>query len=130
MKNYILDTHTFLWFLNADEQLSPQAKKIIQDIEVKKFISIASIWEICIKLNLGKLKIDVNLSQLKNEILVNDFELLPLDFEHIISLSTLENHHKDPFDRIIISQSIVEKLIIISKDSHFKLYQTASVLWD
>ena len=122
MKNYLLDTHTFLWFLNGDDQLSPKANNIIQDISIIKFISIASICEICIKLNLGKLKISFTLAQLKNEILKSGFEILPLDFEQIITLSTLENHHRDPFDRIIISQSIVEKLTIISKDSHFKSY--------
>ena len=129
MKSYLLDTHTFLWFLNDDEQLSSQAKKIIQNIEGKKFISIASIWEICIKLNLGKLKINVSLNQLKSEILNNGFNLLPLDFEHIINLTTLENHHKDPFDRIIISQAISEKLTIISRDNNFKLYQQIKVVW-
>jgi len=129
VKSYLLDTHTFLWFLNDDEQLSSQAKKIIQNIEGKKFISIASIWEICIKLNLGKLKINVSLNQLKSEILNNGFNLLPLDFEHIINLTTLENHHKDPFDRIIISQAISEKLTIISRDNNFKLYQQIKVVW-
>ena len=129
MKNYLLDTHTFLWFLNGDDQLSPKANNIIQDISIIKFISIASICEICIKLNLGKLKINVTLAQLKNEILKCGFEILPLDFEHIIALSTLENHHRDPFDRIIISQSLVENLIIISKDSHSTSYQNANVFW-
>ena len=108
MKNLLLDTHTFLWFLNGDIQLSEKSRLIIEDTKNLKFISIASIWEISIKLSLGKLHLDFKLGELKNEILKNNFEILPLDFEHIIHLSTLPNFHKDPFVRIIISQAIVE----------------------
>lgn len=129
MKNLLLDTHTFLWFLNGDIQLSEKSRLIIEDTKNLKFISIASIWEISIKLSLGKLHLDFKLGELKNEILKNNFEILPLDFEHIIHLSTLPNFHKDPFDRIIISQAIVENLEIISKDSNFKSYKEVKVIW-
>ena len=127
--NYLLDTHTFLWFLEGSNNLSVKARVSIENTENIKFISIASIWEVAIKLNLGKLKLDIKLEDLKEEILKNNFEILPLDFEHIIELSNLEEIHKDPFDRLIISQAISEKLTIISKDSNFSLYSRVKLFW-
>lgn len=126
--NYLLDTHTFLWFLEGNENLSDDARFAIENPENNSFISIASIWEIAIKLNLGKLRLDIKLEELKSEILRNDFEILPLDFEHIIGLSNLEAIHKDPFDRIIISQAIYEKCTIISRDLNFNLYKNLDLL--
>lgn len=81
--NLLLDTHTFLWFLEGSQNLSSSAKTAIQNQNNTSFISIASIWEIAIKLGLGKLKLDTGLDELKSEILTNGFEILPLDFEHI-----------------------------------------------
>ena len=87
------------------------------------------MWEIAIKISVGKLKLDVKVEDLKTEILKNKFEILPLDFEHIIELSRLEENHKDPFDSLIISQAISEKLTIISKDSNFSLYIGVKLYW-
>lgn len=109
--NYLLDTHTFLWFLEGNERLLNKAKSIIENSKNTSFISIASVWEIAIKMSLGKLKLDVSLEDLKSEILKNNFEILSLDFEHILELNKLEEIHKDPFDRIIISQAIFENYI-------------------
>lgn len=125
----ILDTHTFLWFLEGNANLSAKARKAIEDPGNTKFISIASLWEIAIKLNLGKLTMSIKLSDLKLEILKNNFEILSLDFEHILQLSKLENKHKDPFDRIIISQAISEKCAVISRDTNFPLYKKLKVIW-
>lgn len=72
---------------------------------------------------------EVELEEIKNEIIKNEFEILSLDFEHILELTKLESYHKDPFDRILISQAISEKLIIISKDSNFKYYQNLEICW-
>ena len=129
MKNSILDNQTFLWYLSGDEMLSKKAKSLIENPINSKFISIASIWEISIKLNLKKLKLGISLENLKNKITLNGFEILPLDFEHIIKLSSLENYHKDPFDRIIIAQAIYEGFEIISKDNNFEYYKEIKVLW-
>ncbi len=129
MRRFLLDTHTFLWFLAGNDQLSKSAVTHIEDLQTVKYISIASLWEIAIKSSLGKLTLTCSFENLKEAIVNNGFEILPLDFEHIISLTTLENHHKDPFDRIIISQSISENLTIISRDSNFKLYQEIKVIW-
>lgn len=127
--NYLLDTHTFLWFLEGSRSLSKKARMTIENPENNSYISIASIWEIAIKISLGKLKLDFELEDLKTEILRNSFEILPLDFEHFIELSRLEENHRDPFDRIIISQAISERLSVISKDSNFKLYKNLMLYW-
>jgi len=104
--NYLLDTHTFLWFFEGNTNLSKKAKTIIENPKNINFVSIASIWEVAIKTKLGKIKLGISLEDLKTEILKNNIEILPLDFEHIIELSTLDDLHRDPFDRIIISQAI------------------------
>jgi PIN domain nuclease of toxin-antitoxin system len=127
--NYLLDTHTFLWFLEGNSNLSNKARLVIENSVNTNYISIASIWELAIKMSLGKLKLDVSIEELKAEILKNNFEILPLDFEHIIELSKLEDIHKDPFDRIIISQAISERHTIITKDSNFKLYKKVKIYW-
>lgn len=118
----------FLWFLNGDTQLSIKAKKSIQDSKQTKFISIASIWEIAIKLNLKKLTLKLSLEDLKQEVVKNGFEILPLDFDHIIGLQHLKEIHKDPFDRIIIAQAISENLCIITKDKNFDHYPV-KIIW-
>lgn len=127
--NYLLDTHTFLWFLEGSPNLSISAKSAIEDSQSFNFKSIASIWEIAIKIKLGKLKLGVNLEELKSEILKNGFEILPLDFEHLLELSRLQEIHKDLFDRILISQAISEKFTLISKDTNFRLYANLKLVW-
>lgn len=125
----LLDTHTFLWFLEGNQNLSQKARTTIEDSKNINFISIASIWKVAIKMSLGKLKLDIILEDLKSEIVKNNFEILPLDFEHIIELSNLEEFHKEPFDRIIISQAISEKYTINSRDSNFKKCKKAKLIW-
>ena len=126
---YLLDTHTFLWFLEGNESLSEKARDVVSNPKNKTFISIASLWEIGIKISLGKLKLDIKLDELKLEIIKNEFEILPLDFEHIIELSRLDWVHRDPFDRILICQARIEKLTLISKDNNFKKYNKLKILW-
>jgi PIN domain nuclease of toxin-antitoxin system len=126
---YLLDTHSFLWFINGDEQLSRKAQNAIADPDAIKYISIASFWEIAIKLNLGKLNLDMAYQDLRQQVITNGFEILPITFEHTIELSSLELHHRDPFDRIIIAQAITENLIIISKDGIFGKYNKLQLLW-
>ena len=127
--NYLIDTHTFLWYLEGNSNLSKKARSIISDPQNQILISIASIWEIGIKIALGKLIIDVDLEVLKREIIKNQMEILPLDFEHIKELVNLEQLHKDPFDRILICQSKAEKLSIITKDSNFFNYKNIECVW-
>jgi PIN domain nuclease of toxin-antitoxin system len=126
---YLLDTHAFLWFINGDEQISQKAKDAISDPDAIKYISIISLWEIAIKLNLGKLKLDFPFEDLRKQVTLNGFDLLPLTFEHTLELTNLDLHHRDPFDRIIISQALAEGLTLISKDGNFEKYSDLRLLW-
>ena len=124
----LLDTHTFLWFLGGSSELSKQARTFIENPEHEKYISIASFWEIAIKNSLGKLTLDVPFAELKTEVIKNSFQILPITFQDTLQLTTLPFHHRDPFDRIIISQAIGNKLMLVSCDSNFSSYDV-NLLW-
>ena len=126
---YLLDTHTLLWFENGNKLLSKNVKNIIVNSPDKKYISIASLWEIAIKVNLSKLQLHISFKELIKEIEKNNFIILPVETKHLFILSELKLHHNDPFDRIIISQAKSENLIILTKDTLFKKYKI-SLLWN
>jgi PIN domain nuclease of toxin-antitoxin system len=125
---FLLDTHTFIWFINGDDLLPAKIVDRIKNVENKCFISIASIWEIAIKKSLNKLELKSGFDNINKFLIETDIEILPLTFGHIQSLNYLDFYHRDPFDRIIIAQSITEALTIITKDEHFKQYK-CEVLW-
>ncbi len=116
-----------IWFLNGDEKLSDKAKSAIEDTKNSKIVSIASIWEIAIKLSIEKFKFAKGFKHFLDMVEDNGFEILPITFEHAIELSTLEFIHRDPFDRLLISQCIVDKLIIITKDINIKRYKIKTI---
>ncbi len=118
----LLDTHAFLWFITGDKQLSDNALAKIKNPDKKCFISIASIWEIVIKYSLDKLEIKGGFQTVENFLENNDIELLPINLKHTKNLLKLEQHHRDPFDRMIISQAITEKLMNVTKDKYFEAY--------
>ena len=120
--NVLLDTHTMIWFFEGADELSPTALKAIENDGNICFVSIASIWEIAIKLSIEKLKMKVPFEKLSYLIWENSFELIPIRFEHTKELISMPYHHKDPFDRLIISQSIIEEMPVVSKDMNFKQY--------
>ncbi len=124
----LLDTHSFLWFIGGNSQLSEKAKETIMDTRIIKYVSIVSLWEIAIKTGIDKLKLEIPFSDLKKEIQLNGFEILPIDFEHLQELTQLDFHHKDPFDRLIIAQAAKEKMPIITKDENFQNYNV-DILW-
>jgi PIN domain nuclease of toxin-antitoxin system len=125
----LLDTHTMLWFFWDDSRLSEYAKATIEDPENRKFVSIASCWEIAIKAGLGKLELEEPSSSfLLREIARNNFELLPITLEHATSVETLPQHHRDPFDRLLIAQANMEGLTLISADAIFQQYDV-KCLW-
>lgn len=123
MKN-LLDTHTFLWFVSGNDKLSIKVRKIIQDKQSENYISIASLWEISIKVKLGKLKINGSFESMIDDIITNDFKILPINFAHITQNFHYDFYHKDPFDRIIVAQAEVENMTILSKDTIFDKYFT------
>lgn len=114
--NLLIDTHVLIWFLNGDSQLSEKARNAIEDTGNNKIVSIASIWEISIKVSLKRLRFPHGLKQFLSLIEENGFEILPISFEHTIILSDLEFIHRDPFDRLLIAQCLSENLTIITRD--------------
>ena len=118
----LLDTHAFIWFVENDANLPIKLKTQIEDTDNEIFISIVSLWEIAIKTSLGKLEMAIDLPTIINKIEENGFVILPIFPEHTVCVASLPFHHKDPFDRILIAQTIVEKLKIISKDGIFDSY--------
>jgi len=119
---FLLDTHTFLWFCEGSPFLSPKVKSIIENTENDNFISFASVWEISIKTSQGKLNIDQGFESILNDILNYNIKILPIHFVHCLAQNNLPFHHKDPFDRMLISQALVENTDILGKDEVFDLY--------
>jgi PIN domain nuclease of toxin-antitoxin system len=122
---FLLDTHTFLWFVAGDDQLPISVRDKIMDIHQPCFLSVASLWEITIKKQIGKLILNISLQELFDYADRNQIEIVPINYEHLLSLSKLPSHHSDPFDRIIISQAISEDLILITRDKGLKKYKVA-----
>lgn len=118
----LLDTHTFLWFVSGDNQLPEKIKNKILDINEPCYISIASFWEITIKIQIGKLKIDISLEELFKYADRNQIEIVQITSEHLLVLAALPQHHSDPFDRLIVSQAISENLTLYSRDKGIKKY--------
>lgn len=121
--NLILDTHTFLWFVFGNARMSERAEALIQDSRNRKFISLASPWEVGVKVSTGKLTVSQPVDQFfAEEMYANSVELLPITLAHIACVSTLPFHHRDPFDRMLIAQSLTENIAVISADAVFDAY--------
>lgn len=120
---YLLDTHTFLWFINDDASLSSTANALIEDPENTIYLSVASIWEMAIKVSLDKLEMPSPFTEFIDEQLnENTIILLNIKTTHTGIVATLPFHHRDPFDRLIIAQSKVEDISVIGKDAIFNDY--------
>jgi len=118
----LLDTHTFLWFLDDSPQLSQKGKALLE-ADNDLLLSVASLWEIAIKLCLGKLTVAVPIEVLMTQQLTqNDIVLLPITVAPLIVVSTLPLYHRDPFDRLLIAQALVEQISIVSADPAFDAY--------
>ena len=125
---YLLDTHTILWYLAGNNQLSRKAIDIIDSDSNSCMVSVVSLWEASIKVSLGKLSLKIKPSAMESVLNGFNITVLPIASLHLFVLETLPFHHRDPFDRLIISQAIADNLTIISKDMNFPLY-SANVLW-
>ena len=117
----LIDTQSFIWFFEDNPRL-PVSVRSFMEKRNTLVVSIASFWEITIKTSLGKLAVPEGISGLMDKALLKGFKILPIEREHLIVLSTLEFIHRDPFDRIIISQAIAENMPLVSSDSVFKQY--------
>ena len=125
----LLDTHTFLWFTRASPELSDTARVLIEDAKNNLFLSIASPWEVGIKVSTGKLTLGRPAELFfEDRMRRSRVELLPITLAHIACVSTLPFRHRDPFDRMLIAQSLTESIAIISADAVFDAYSVQR-LW-
>lgn len=119
----LLDTHAFLWFAADDPRLSPAAKSAIEDPSSETYLSVASVWEMAIKVSLGKLRLDKGVMEFITEQLSrNAFALLSIELAHVAKVADLPFHHRDPFDRLLVAQCLVQDMPLITRDPAVELY--------
>lgn len=124
----LLDTHTFLWWVAEDAQISLKAKEIIANPDNKIYFSVVSAWEIIIKVGTGKLSLsEPPETYIPSRIASSQFEILPVQMPHILKINTLPNFHKDPFDRLLIAQSLVEDLSLVTIDNAISQYPVKTI---
>jgi PIN domain nuclease of toxin-antitoxin system len=113
----LLDTHTFLWWVAASSELSRRARSAVGSARNECFVSVASGWEIAIKVSLGKLRIDGALDRfLPEQLAANGFRALAIDLKHAARVASLPFHHRDPFDRLLVAQALEENLAMVTAD--------------
>ena len=125
---FLLDTNALIWTLSDPEELSNPAQDVITNSDNKLFVSIATLWEITIKQSIGKLDLEGDVLDIVEECEREGINILSIQPQHLKKLEKLPLIHRDPFDRLIISQAIYEDLTIITKDSMIPKYDV-SVLW-
>jgi PIN domain nuclease of toxin-antitoxin system len=126
--NLLIDTHVFLWWDSQPEKIPTTTLSVLEDPDNIVWLSLVSIWEVQIKTQMGKLVLNNSLDNLVQQQQQNGIQLLPIKLNHILALQPLPYYHKDPFDRLLIAQSVAENLICVSADSVFKQYNIP-ILW-
>jgi PIN domain nuclease of toxin-antitoxin system len=123
----LIDTHVFLWGLTEEARLSQAVRTLLPVADV--WMSVASIWEIIAKVQVGKLTLPSPVGPfLTAKVASNGVSVLPITLDHVLRIESLELHHRDPFDRILIAQSIEEKLPLVTADPHFERYPV-EIIW-
>ena len=125
----LLDTHAFLWWVEGTPAVGRRAKAAVADPDNEVFFSIASCWELAIKIRLGKLRLAEPLQRfVPRQLSANGFSLLDLRFDHVVRVVDLPLHHGDPFDRLLVAQALADDLTVVSADRTFRKYEVG-VLW-
>ena len=123
MKNILLDTHSFIWWIEDSPRLSTLAKKIVENLDNNCFFSLASCWELAIKSSMGRIKLTLPIRDfIPQHLAANDFKQLSISFRHVARVGSLDFHHRDPFDRLLAAQALEEKMLILSMDTIFDHY--------
>ena len=119
----LLHTHAFLWWIADDARLSRRARSAIATRRDECFVSTASCWEIAIKVSLEKLKLEAPVDRfIPEQLAVNSFSLLSIEFAHVARVARLPVHHRDPFDRLLAGQALIDDLTVVSADPIFRRY--------
>jgi PIN domain nuclease of toxin-antitoxin system len=128
--NLLIDTHVFIWWDDDYEQLPEPLQDELANPQNTIYLSLASVWEMQIKTQLGKLKFSVPLPQkVQDQQSKNRIELLPITKAHIYAVDELPFHHRDPFDRLLIAQARTDNLILVTHDTNIQQYSVIT-LWD
>jgi len=120
---YLIDTHIFLWAVTMPEKNTLKVRKILDDFDNFLFISIVSLWEIAIKHSIGKLELSVSFDDLQMAIVDNKITVLDISYQAVKYVDILPLYHRDPFDRMLVAQSMADDLTILSKDIIFDEYK-------
>lgn len=124
---FLLDTHTFLWFIDDSPQLSVNAKNLLE-ADVDLLLSVASLWEIAIKVSIGKLALpDTYDKFIPQQVTLNSIEILTISMANLAVVAVLPLHHRDPFDRLMVAQAMVEQVSIVSADAMFDSYPVSRI---
>jgi PIN domain nuclease of toxin-antitoxin system len=124
----LLDTHSFLWWVTDDPRLSPRAREIMSDGENRLFFSAASAWEIAIKAGLGRLTFSEPIAPfVLAQLAENAIEGIPIGLSHALHVCSLPDHHRDPFDRMLVAQSQIENLPIVTGDPLIARYAVETI---
>ena len=125
---YLLDAHAIIWYLEDSPNMSQKARDIIDADENDISISTTSLWEIAIKVNLGKLKLTVSFNEFLEDVRSGDFDIFSIEDEHLKTLSELPYLHKDPFDRLLVATAIAKNITLITIDENIHKYDVP-YLW-
>ncbi len=119
----LLDTNCFLWFITDSDKLTDSVRSFITDLENVLYLSAASLWEIAVKISIGKLELLSPFHVLiPEQLTANTIDILPIETPHLSRMISLPFHHRDPFDRLIIAQALAEDIPLISTDTAFRKY--------
>ncbi len=127
MANYLLDTHTAIWFFEENPGLSGFVNEAIRHYQNDIYLNFASLWEIAIKINIRKLKLDVTLEEFTLFCFDNYIQILPVQLRYLNTYIELPLFHRDPFDRLIIANAIADKMKIFTKDPQIRQYQVQTI---
>ena len=127
MAGYLLDTHTALWYFNGDDKLSKTAFEIINNSSIPIYLSIASAWELSIKINLGKMMFTGKAAGFIRLAEDDDFTIFPIKTSHLTALEVLPLIHRDPFDRLLIATAIAEQMTLITTDENIQKYEVSQI---
>lgn len=126
--NLLLDTHTLFWWDISPDHLSQRVRDLLNDEDNSLIVSVASVWEMPIKQQLGKLELKLPLEDLiRNQQEKNGVRFISVRLPHVLELEPLPLHHRDPFDRILIAQSRIEEAILVSRDTVFGQYDVKTI---
>ena len=123
----LLDTHAVWWFLEGNPQMPDKTREIIINAKNRKYVSIASLWEVAIKMGIGKMDFDGGIDRFVETIESNGFILLGISPKHVKVVVGLPSIHRDPFDRMLVAQAVIEDMIIMTTDANILIYKVISI---